>query len=55
MVEAISAFRTGKVSVIPGGGGKYGVIVLSPEGREEAEEEEEPEREQKGQLSLFDF
>ena len=55
VVEAISAFRTGKVSVIPGGGGKYGVIVLSPEGREEAEEEEEPEREQKGQLSLFDF
>jgi uncharacterized protein (TIGR00375 family) len=54
VVEAISAFRTGKVSVIPGGGGKYGVIVLSPEGREEAEEEE-PEREQKGQLSLFDF
>ena len=54
VVEAISAFRTGKVSVIPGGGGKYGVIVLSPEGREEVEEEE-PEREQKGQLSLFDF
>ena len=54
VVDAISAFRTGKVSVIPGGGGKYGVIVLSPEGREEVEEEE-PEREQKGQLSLFDF
>jgi PHP family Zn ribbon phosphoesterase len=54
VVEAISAFRTGKVSVIPGGGGKYGVIVLSSEGHEEVEEEE-PEREQKGQLSLFDF
>lgn len=54
VVEAITAFRTGKVSVIPGGGGKYGVIVLSPEGCEGVEEEE-PEREQKGQLSLFDF
>ena len=54
VVDAISAFRAGKISIIPGGGGKYGVIALSPEGREDAEEEEH-EREQKGQRSLFDF
>ncbi len=54
VVEAISAFRTGKISVIPGGGGKYGVIVLNPEGSgEDAGEEEEIESKQ--QLSLFDF
>lgn len=53
VVDAISAFRAGKISIIPGGGGKYGVIALSLEGREDAEEEHE--REQKGQRSLFDF
>lgn len=53
VVDAISAFRAGKISIIPGGGGKYGVIALSPEGHEAAEEEHE--REQKGQRSLFDF
>ncbi len=54
VVDAISAFRAGKISIIPGGGGKYGVIALSPEGHEDAKEEEY-EREQKGQRSLFDF
>ena len=54
VVDAISAFRAGKISIIPGGGGKYGVIALSPEGHEDAKEEEH-EREQKGQRSLFDF
>ncbi len=54
VVDAISAFRAGKIFIIPGGGGKYGVIALSPEGREDAEEEEH-ERVQKGQRSLFDF
>ena len=53
VVDAISAFRAGKISISPGGGGKYGVIALSPEGHEAAEEEHE--REQKGQRSLFDF
>ena len=53
VVDAISAFRAGKISISPGGGGKYGVIALSTEGREDAEEEHE--REQKGQRSLFDF
>jgi len=53
VVDAISAFRAGKISISPGGGGKYGVIALSPEGPEAAEEEHE--REQKGQRSLFDF
>ena len=54
VVDAISAFRAGKISISPGGGGKYGVIALSPEGHEDAKEEEH-EREQKGQRSLFDF
>ncbi|MEA3488204.1 MAG: TIGR00375 family protein [Euryarchaeota archaeon] len=54
VVDAISAFRAGKIAIIPGGGGKYGVIALSLEGHEDAKEEEH-EREQKGQRSLFDF
>lgn len=52
VVEAIRAFRAAKIGVIPGGGGKYGIIVLNPEGSDEVAE---PERADKGQLSLFDF
>jgi uncharacterized protein (TIGR00375 family) len=58
VVEAIKAFRRGKISVKPGGGGKYGVIELKPSASEEVQEmmiEQEPRREQKKQLSLLDF
>ncbi|MBA7524362.1 hypothetical protein ES705_16499 [subsurface metagenome] len=62
VVEAIEAFREGKVLVIPGGGGKYGVIALNAKGSEEAKEkggemelEEATGRGQKRQLSLIDF
>jgi uncharacterized protein (TIGR00375 family) len=62
VVEAIEAFREGTVSVIPGGGGKYGVIALNAKGSEEAKEkgeemelEEGTGRGQKRQLSLIDF
>jgi len=57
VVEAIRAFRDGEIRVIPGGGGKYGVIELKPKGGEEVEKEvgEETVRGQKGQRSLLDF
>jgi uncharacterized protein (TIGR00375 family) len=58
VVEAIKAFRRGKISVKPGGGGKYGVIELKTGASEEVQEmmvEQEPRREQKKQLSLLDF
>jgi len=58
VLEAIKAFREGKIRVIPGGGGKYGIIELKPEGSEEGEEKEVEEkmgRRQKRQLSLLDF
>jgi uncharacterized protein (TIGR00375 family) len=56
-VEAIAAFRAGEISVIPGGGGKYGVIVLKPKKGEVVEKEvgDDTVRGQKGQRSLFDF
>jgi uncharacterized protein (TIGR00375 family) len=47
VIEAIRSFRTGRVKVLPGGGGKYGMVGLA-----------EPVMavEQKGgQRSLFDF
>jgi len=60
--EAIKAFREGEIRVIPGGGGKYGIIELKPKGSEEAgkngdeiELEREAEKGQKKQLSLLDF
>lgn len=34
VVEAIKAFREGEVRILPGGGGKYGVIELRPGTRE---------------------
>ena len=43
VIEAIEAFRTGKVIVKPGGGGKYGEVALP---------EQSQSREQK---RLFDF
>jgi uncharacterized protein (TIGR00375 family) len=56
VVEAIAAFRDGEIRVIPGGGGKYGVIVLKPKGGEMEEEVgEETVRGQTGQRSLLDF
>ena len=56
VLEAIKAFREGEIRVIPGGGGKYGVIELkAKETGEEMEVEEETGRGQKGQLSLLDF
>ena len=50
VLEAIRAFRDGKISVKPGGGGKYGVIELKTGASEEGQE-----REGKKQLSLIDF
>jgi PHP family Zn ribbon phosphoesterase len=62
VIDAIKAFREGEIRVIPGGGGKYGVIELKPKGSEEAREKDErivvegdTERGQKRQLSLCDF
>lgn len=63
--EAIKAFREGKVRILPGGGGKYGVIELKTDAGEEGEEGKEKARDseieqeigkgQKRQLSLLDF
>jgi uncharacterized protein (TIGR00375 family) len=49
VIEAILAFRQGRVEVLPGGGGRYGEVRL-------AEAAAGPGKEgQKGQKSLFDF
>lgn len=63
VVEAIEAFRAGQIRILPGGGGRYGVIQLAadPGGAEAREaqaaevEDELPARKQKRQLSLLDF
>jgi len=62
VVEAIRAFRDGKIRILPGGGGKYGAIQLTTDtGVDTREQGEEPELEQerenrrKKQLSLLDF
>ena len=62
VIEAIKAFREGEIRVIPGGGGKYGVIELKTKGGEEGREKDEgivvegdTGRGQKRQLSLCDF
>ncbi len=62
VIEAIKAFREGEIRVIPGGGGKYGVIELKTKGSEEGREKDEgivveegTGRGQRGQLSLLDF
>jgi len=41
VIEAIKAFRAGEIRVIPGGGGKYGVIELKTKGSEEGREKDE--------------
>jgi uncharacterized protein (TIGR00375 family) len=60
IIEAIEAFRTGRVVVMPGGGGKYGEVRLP----EMAAKEKRPEltaneknrcAKEKGQRSLFEF
>lgn len=51
--EAIQAFRSGKVVLSPGGGGKYGQVSL-PSGRL-LSEEVKPEVEKAKQRSLFEF
>jgi uncharacterized protein (TIGR00375 family) len=48
VINAVTAFREGRVKVHPGGGGQYGKIELS-EGEREVHKEAEPQR------SLFDF
>jgi uncharacterized protein (TIGR00375 family) len=48
IVEAIEAFRSGKVVVTPGGGGKYGEVKLPGLDNGKVEHNE-------GQKSLFDF
>ncbi len=63
VVEAIEAFRAGHIRILPGGGGRYGVIQLaadrcSGEARQAQAtvvEDELPERKQQCQLSLLDF
>jgi len=63
VVEAIEAFRAGHIRILPGGGGRYGVIQLAADqcGGEARQaqatvvEDEMPERKQKRQLSLLDF
>ncbi|MHC1611310.1 MAG: TIGR00375 family protein [Candidatus Methanospirareceae archaeon] len=58
VVEGIKAFREGKISVKPGGGGKYGVIELKTDakrGELEVEQEQEQERVKMKQRSLLDF
>ncbi|HUV79891.1 MAG TPA: TIGR00375 family protein [Candidatus Bathyarchaeia archaeon] len=56
--EAIRAFRAGEIRILPGGGGKYGVIEFKTDanrGVEELEVEQEPERGKMKQRSLLDF
>jgi PHP family Zn ribbon phosphoesterase len=47
VIEAIRAFRSGEVEVLPGGGGKYGVVRLAGLAGAEGQKD--------GQKSLFDF
>lgn len=52
IIQAIEAFRSGRVVVKPGGGGKYGEILLP----ENLSEEENPEKERPAaQRSLLEF
>jgi len=61
IIEAIEAFREGRVVVVvPGGGGKYGEVRLPERATEEEKEEliaNEKNRgtKEKGQRSLFEF
>ena len=49
VAEAILAFREGRIKVMPGGGGRYGTILLPGE----VVAAQVPEK--AGQKSLFDF
>lgn len=49
VINAIKAFREGKITVIPGGGGEYGRVVF---GDDDSREKKEKIR---GQRSLFDY
>ncbi len=49
VIEAIRAFRDGKIKVIPGGGGEYGRVVFGSETEGKKREKKE------GQRSLFDY
>ncbi|MBN1454936.1 MAG: TIGR00375 family protein [Methanomicrobia archaeon] len=62
VVAAIQAFRDSKVYIVPGGGGKYGVIQLKPEPQGQMHEgggvpevDAAPVQASKRQLSLLDF
>ncbi len=60
VAAAILAFREGKVVVVPGGGGKYGVIKLVEEARSESGESDKSgercaDNKHGRQLSLLDF
>jgi PHP family Zn ribbon phosphoesterase len=61
VIEAILAFRQGRVEVLPGGGGRYGEVRLAgplqAEGQSDLCGAEPKGAEQKGagQRSLFDF
>jgi len=49
VVGAIRAFREGKITVIPGGGGEYGRVVFGSDADTQKREKKE------GQRSLFDY
>jgi uncharacterized protein (TIGR00375 family) len=60
IIEAIEAFRAGRVVVVPGGGGKYGEVRLQEMAAEEKKEVLTPYEKnkcarEKGQRSLFEF
>jgi uncharacterized protein (TIGR00375 family) len=50
IADAIQAFRDGKITVVPGGGGKYGSILLPGQVSKEVQKPKGP-----GQKSLFDY
>ena len=57
IIEAIEAFRAGRVVVVPGGGGKYGEVRLQEMAVEKELTSDEKNRtaKEKGQRSLFEF
>ena len=52
--KAIQAFRDGKIKVVPGGGGKYGSVLL-PWQVPKAEEAPKLSEKKKGQKTLFEY
>ena len=57
IIEAIEAFRAGRVVVVPGGGGKYGEVRLQEMAAEKELTSDGKNRtaKEKGQRSLFEF